>query len=633
MGTTERTTETTIEQKTIRQPLMPEQNILPSGAKLTITPATKRSTQNVKTLKQQENVRVAAYCRVSTDELDQQNSFENQSNYYKDFIKQKEGWTLCGIYSDEGISGMSTKGRHGFNRMIRDAKAGKFDYIITKSISRFSRNTVDGLSIVNELRNLDPPIGVYFEKEGLDTMQKGCEFLLSIMMSMAQGESDSIGENIQWTYRKKYSEGDPLINPDNIYGYKKGENGEWEIDEEQGDVVRRIFDLFLAGWGTQKIAHTLTADEVLTPRGKSQWNPGTVHSILGNEKYKGDVQMQKYVTVDRKSKKHRKNNGEAKTYYLENHHPAIVSRAEWDATQRIMEAKKRPSTYQHGDATHFSPKKILTCGDCGKELHVRNIDRSVSGYLDDRKKLNGFGSYYFYEKEYSCPNGHAKVFRGTFEQSFMEALYKLKRDFDKYGDTSDLATSFQKALDDAALDEKVDLDLLEINYQDFVNALESLPEKNLAGYDMKINGVDTDGSLIRTEDGKLKGTRLYDLKAGKIKITSDKIEEAPDILPFSEEIMKGFIKNGKLYNDRIVFTTTFGIEITAKNTDRKIDSFLGFRKCGNDGKIHMVLDPYEVENDKPYYRMTGNCVGKIEELEEKEEPAETTEEPNDKVAV
>ena len=308
-------------------------------SEITVLPATKKFFQTADTLERSKGVRVAAYCRVSTDEQDQENSYQNQMDYYKQYIAAQKDWIFAGIYADDGISGMSTKGRDGFKQMIADAKAGMFDYIITKSISRFTRNTVDGLTIVNELLHQDPPVGVYFQKENLDTMQKGVEFLLTIMTGIAQSESDSTGENITWTIRRKFAAGDPLVNPNRIYGYRKGEDGSWEIDPKQGEAIRFIYEKYREGWASRDIAKDLMDRGVPAPGGKI-WYPSTVIQLMKNEKYKGDVQMQKTITVDRKNKICKKNEGEAKSYYIKDHHVPLVSRELWEECNQITKDRE-----------------------------------------------------------------------------------------------------------------------------------------------------------------------------------------------------------------------------------------------------------------------------------------------------
>lgn len=576
-----------------------ESSLLPGGATLTVTPATKRSTQNVVTLNQQSNVRVAAYCRVSTEESDQENSFMNQKEHYENYIKEKDGWVYAGVYADDGISGMSVKGRFGFQQLIADAKAGKFDYIITKSISRFSRNTIDGLTTINELRTLDPPVGVYFEKENLDTLQPGSEFLLSVMMSLAQGESDSIGENIQWTYRKKFAAGQPLLKPEQIYGFKSGPADEWLIDEEKAAVVRRIYESYAAGKATTEIADELTAEHVPPIRRGKRWYATTIQSILSNEKYKGDVQMQKYVTIDRKAHIRRKNNGEAKTYYVENHHPAIVSKELWDICQKQREANKKLKKPVE-EIRPFSIRSLLYCGECGAHIRLKNVRRTARGYKDERSTgldaTNYIEEYFFRAKLLCCPSDHVLVYRFTLEQSFMEMLYTLKRDYEKYGDASDLAMMHVDALDASQNPEET-----EKQYQDFLAKLLTLPERNSAGVKMNVNGLDSDGTIMRTADGKVIKGAYAAIMLGRLKITEDKITLSPDILPYDSDFAKYFIESGTVYSDHIIYKTTFGLNLRSLRTDRKLDAFMGYRKYKEDGTPYLIMDTYETVADVPQY--------------------------------
>ena len=208
-----------------------------------VIPATKRFSGQ---LKEQTNLRVAAYCRVSTGEDSQQTSYKSQKAFYTMYIGSKEGWTMAGIYADEAISGTSRAHRESFNAMMEDAKAGKIDYIITKSISRFARNTLDTLNCVRQLKSLNPPVGIFFEKENIDTLDASGELILTILSALAQDESRSISENVRWSIQKKFQAGKPLVNVNNLYGYEKGENGEWVVNEEQAEVIRYIFSSYLS---------------------------------------------------------------------------------------------------------------------------------------------------------------------------------------------------------------------------------------------------------------------------------------------------------------------------------------------------------------------------------------------------
>ena len=233
-----------------------------------VIPATKRRVSAGGQLKKAKDIRVAAYGRVSTDELAQQTSYEGQKSYYTKLINEKEGWTFAGMYADEAISGTNRNHRTEFNQMMQDALDGKIDYIITKSISRFARNTVDTLNCVRQLRQCDPPIGVYFEKENIDTLDASGELLLTILSALAQEESNSISKNISWSIQKRFQEGIAFGNPRSVYGYTDGEtNKDWVIVEEQARVVRFIFDEFLLGKSSYKISNELNEKGIPSSKG------------------------------------------------------------------------------------------------------------------------------------------------------------------------------------------------------------------------------------------------------------------------------------------------------------------------------------------------------------------------------
>lgn len=237
--------------------------------------------------------RVAAYARVSTDNDEQLSSFDAQMDYYTRHIKSNPAWTFVEVYTDEGISATSTKKRDGFNRMISDGLDGKIDLIITKSVSRFARNTVDSLTTVRKLK--EKGVEIYFEKENIYTMDSKGELLITIMSSLAQEESRSISENVTWGQRKRFADGKVSLPYGQFLGYEKGEDGLPKIVEKEALVVRLIYKLFLEGKTPAGIAKYLTTNKILTPAGKDIWQPSTVLSILKNEKYKGAAMLQKCV--------------------------------------------------------------------------------------------------------------------------------------------------------------------------------------------------------------------------------------------------------------------------------------------------------------------------------------------------
>ena len=284
---------------------------------ITVIPAKTNQTNLAENLELQKK-RVAAYCRVSTDQEEQLSSYEAQVNYYTNYIEKNPDYELAGIYADEGITGTTTKKREQFNRMIKDCNAGKIDMIITKSISRFARNTLDCLNFVRQLKDLG--VGVMFEKENIFTLDGKGEVLLSILSSLAQDESRSISENSTWGIRRRFEQGKLHINHTKFLGYDKDKNGNLVVNEKQAKIVRRIYKEFLDGKGANRIARDLELSGVPNWNGKAKWYEGSIRKMLTNEKYKGDALLQKTYTVDFLSKKRADNNGEVPQYYVEDSH-------------------------------------------------------------------------------------------------------------------------------------------------------------------------------------------------------------------------------------------------------------------------------------------------------------------------
>lgn len=304
--------------------------------------------------------KVAAYARVSTDSDEQLTSYEAQVDYYTKYIKERADWDFVSVYTDEGISATQTKHRTGFNEMIADALTGKIDLIVTKSVSRFARNTVDSLTAVRQLK--EKGVEVYFEKENIFTFDGKGELLITIMSSLAQEESRSISENVTWGKRKRIADGKIDLPYSHFLGYKKGEDGFPQIVPEEAETVRLIYRLFVQGKTTTAIAKHLTEQSVPTPGGKSKWRCTTVESILTNEKYKGSALLQKKFTVDFLTKKRKLNEGELPQYYIENSHDAIIDPTEFDMVQIEMERRKTIGR-QYSCGSPFSAKII--CGECG----------------------------------------------------------------------------------------------------------------------------------------------------------------------------------------------------------------------------------------------------------------------------
>lgn len=268
--------------------------------------------------------RVCAYARVSTDQEDQINSYNAQIKEYTERIKANPNWKFVGMYADEGISGTSMKKRLSFLEMIDDAKAGNIDLILTKSLSRFSRNTVDSLTIIRELREIN--VEVFFEKENLSSLDTKIDFMLTIFSSIAQEEARNISENVKWGIRKRFQEGKVKINTKRFLGYDKDDSGNLIINESEANTIRMIFNLYVAGKSYKEICEILISEKLTNGRGLVKWNPSAIKNILENEKYMGDVILQKTVVLDYLSHKSVTNNNNVPKYHIIDNHPAIVSK-------------------------------------------------------------------------------------------------------------------------------------------------------------------------------------------------------------------------------------------------------------------------------------------------------------------
>jgi site-specific DNA recombinase len=327
-------------------------------------------------LGESRNKRVAGYARVSTDKDEQFSSYEAQVDYYTNYIQGHENWKFVKVYTDAGISGTSTAKREGFKRMIADALDNKIDLIVTKSVSRFARNTVDSLVTIRKLK--EAGVEVYFEKENIYTFDSKGEMLLTIMSSLAQEESRSISENVTWGIRKRFSDGKVTIPYKAFLGYEKGEDGNLAVNQDEAKIVKFIFGSSLIGKSPFTIAKELTRKGIPTVRGKSTWRQTTIMSILSNEKYAGNAILQKTYTPDFLSKKRIVNRGEVPKYYVENSHEGIITEEQFDLVQQQL--KQLDGQKRHYSTGMFSGK--VKCGDCGsffgsKVWHSTDKYRSI----------------------------------------------------------------------------------------------------------------------------------------------------------------------------------------------------------------------------------------------------------------
>lgn len=331
-------------------------------------------------------LRVAAYCRVSTDDEEQKTSYEAQIGYYTEKINSNPEWQMAGIFADEGISGTQAQKRPEFLKMIRLCRQRKIDVILTKSLSRFARNTVDSLGYIRELRALG--IAVISEKENINTLTEESEMLITIMSCFAQAESESISKNVSWGVRQSFKNGNVPMQYARLLGYRKGHDGNAEIIPEEAEVVKEIYRCYLDGMSMNLIADRLNEKGLTTKGGSSPYRKMVVQRILTNEKYTGDALLQKTYVTDCITKKMRKNNGELPMYLVKNHHEPIISRSDFNRVQEEMArrsakrtiADKLTKTGQGKYSAKYALSELLICGECGE--HYRRVTWTAKGFKE-----------------------------------------------------------------------------------------------------------------------------------------------------------------------------------------------------------------------------------------------------------
>lgn len=336
--------------------------------------------------KAEKCLKVAAYCRVSTDEEEQKNSYQAQIEYYTDKINKNPEWQMAGIFADEGITGTQAKKRPEFLKMIRLCRQGKIDVILTKSLSRFARNTVDSLNYIRELRTLG--IAVISEKENINTLTAESEMLITIMSCFAQAESESISKNVAWGIRQSFKNGNVPMQYKKLLGYKKGADGNAEIVSDEAEIVKEIYRCYLDGASLNQIADMLNNRGLTTKGSNSLYRKEVIQRILTNEKYTGDALLQKTYITDCITKKSRKNNGELPMYLVKNHHEPIISRTDFNRVQEEMArrsakrsiAEKLTKTEQGKYSAKYALSELLICGECGS--HYRRVTWTAKGFKE-----------------------------------------------------------------------------------------------------------------------------------------------------------------------------------------------------------------------------------------------------------
>mgnify|MGYP001623698808 FL=1 len=470
-----------------------------------------------------EKLRVAAYCRVSSDSSDQLNSFMAQLNYYTTLINSQDTWMLADIYADEGITGTSVEKRPDFQRLISDCRKGQIDKILVKSISRFARNTTDCLTIIRELKSIG--VGVCFEEQNIDTSKMSGELLTAVFAGIAQKESESISGNMRWSYKRRMENGTyvPSVLP---YGYIRID-GKIEIDEKRANVIRQIFSWYLSGHSADMIADILNAKQIPSRYGGVRWSQTAVRYILTNEKYAGNSLWQKYYTTDTLPYQHPRNRGQRESYYAESTHEAIVSMEDFTATQELMAKRRKVLTPEQNIPSSF--RKKLYCGECGT-LFRRKTIRGVIYWacMGHDKKGNDF-----------CPV--TQIPEHMICEAFLRFYYKLK----SHGE--DILT--QMLVDLQAIREHRMLwseDVIELNKQisdlsDQNRMLASMNQAGLVDPDLFISQSNSLASQLQSakqEKDRLIGARDDDTIV-QTRTLLEELDAMPDFLPaFNSEIFE-----------------------------------------------------------------------------------------------
>ncbi|MGX8710936.1 MAG: recombinase family protein [bacterium] len=330
-----------------------------------------------------KKLRVAAYCRVSTDQEEQQSSYQAQIDYYTAKINGNKDWTLAGIFADEGITGTSAKKRTEFLKLMKLCEKGKVDLVLTKSISRFSRNTLDCLGYIRKLKEKGIPI--IFEKESINTMQMASEMTISLLGSFAQAESESISKNVTWGKRQSFKNGMVTFQYSRFLGYEKGEDGKPKIVPKEAAIVKRIYQSYLSGYSIVKIKEELESEGIPSGTGKNVWSTNAIRYMLRNEKYIGDALLQKTYVTDFLTKKSKKNQGEIPQYYVTGNHEGIISKELFNLVQEEIArraskrkvSQKATKTEQGKYSSKYALSELLVCGGCG--ARYRRVTWARSG--------------------------------------------------------------------------------------------------------------------------------------------------------------------------------------------------------------------------------------------------------------
>lgn len=519
--------------------------------------------------KEKQIQRLAAYCRVSSDSEDQLHSFAAQVCYYSNYEKQHPEFELVGVYADEGLSGTSMKNRTELQRMIKDCEKGKIDRIITKSVSRFARNTHDLLKTIRLMKELG--VTVFFEEQGIDTAQLNSELFLTFPGMIAQQESESISGNMRWSYKKRMESGEfNCCAP--AYGFDLVD-GELVVNEKEAAVVRRIFNMYLQGMGKQRIADILNDGSIPKKNGEEKWSYTTVSYVLSNERYIGDALLQKKYTTDTFPYKKRPNKGEKPQYYVENANPAIVSKETFDAVRELSHKRM----FKLSNRSTHTLSKILVCSECGRVFRKQT----------SRNKLYWITTV---TEQSECPCKKHRISETGIFEAFSLMTYKLKENRNTLIDSLISQLEELKALFDENMDRvsEIDKQIAQLCAQKHVlTKLQNSGILSHTDYAKQASEIENSLSELRSERKKELAENKDSGVLDEIKTLRALIDVIVPIPGFDSELFEQIVK--KIYvidNTTIRFKLIGDIELTER-IDEKARCKQSWKKEQHHSDINM----------------------------------------------
>lgn len=491
-------------------------------------------------------IRLAAYCRVSSNSEDQLHSFAAQIRYYTDYVRTHPQYVLADIFADEGLTGTSMKKRDELNRMLRECKKGKIDRIIVKSVSRFARNTEELLVTLRMLADIG--VSVYFEEQGIDTDKMNMEMIVTFPGMAAQQESVSISENMRWSYKKRMESGDfNCTYP--AYGFQL-KDGQLAVNEDEAAVVQEIFTLYLQGIGKQRIANMLNDKGICRRKGKDRWYHSTVHYVLNNERYMGDSLLQKSYTTETLPFRKVMNSGEREMYYVENSNPAIVSCETYQAVQKLQAERRQ---LERTAKPSYPLTAMLRCPDCGRVFR-RQVTKDITYWLCSGKSSGAT----------ACQN--RRVREDAVYTTFVMMLQKLNEN--RHYLLGELIHQIETMQSRTSRNQdkiyELDKKIADLGAQNLVIArLHTKGILNAADYAAQTADIGSQIAALRTERRKKISEDEDDELLDSLKTLNGTLEETDTIYSFDEELFRDIVENVTVEdNAKLTFTLIGGIKLT-----------------------------------------------------------------------